>query len=259
MESPLTYVFEQMMGSTVLLEPTSGIELLILSKLSRLEYSTSSGMERQLHLQRDSVLKALNDLSDRGLIQVSKVRRGKSDIKTHNYSLAPGNEPPKMEFGAKGGQGLSIEPSFIRKCSILELNKLHPFAGSDSTKSGKWPRVFAQREKRRINQEISKLEKDHWAHSKNSLESLYYVAMEQFKLVLHLFLSELVALHILYQARIISSVEFKKSFEKLSLVYFGAHLSGELSEIIIQRFIELVYPNSNSNELGINLAKEFRK
>jgi len=105
---------------------------------------------------------------------------------------------------------------------------------------------------------LGKLEKEHWTHSRKSLETLYYVAIHQFKLVLHLFFSELVALDVLYQARIIDSIEFKRSFEKLSDVYFGSHLSGELSEIIIQKFIALEYPNSNTNELGINLAKEFR-
>jgi hypothetical protein len=82
--------------------------------------------------------------------------------------------------------------------------------------------------------------------------------MNQYKLVLHLFLSELVALDVLYHARTIDSSIFRKSFEKLAQVYFGAHLSGELSETIIQKFLELEYPNSNSGELGMNLGKEFR-
>jgi DNA-binding transcriptional ArsR family regulator len=244
------------------LEPISGIELLILSKLHRRVGRISTNeMQRELHLQKNSVGQALNSLTDRGLIKRTAVPKSKGGAvsQTNYYSLTEESEIPEID-GTVSIHGLSGVLNFVRKCSNLELSRLHPAVSSDRIKVGKWPfTVFTKREKLRMREEISKIEKQHWAQSKNSIETIYSTAMNEFSQVLQLFLAELIALDVLYRARFITSNDFKKSFVKLSQMYFGSHLSGELSNVIIRAFIQLAYPNINSTELGINLAREFRQ
>jgi len=213
-------------GVTVLLEPADEIGLLLLFKLRERSPLSTNQLVRIVHLQKSAVLQTLQMLVDSGLVRVEVVKQRKM------YSLIDASVVPKIEFGAKDAHGLSIEKGLVKKLSLQQLS-LHPSA-----------RVT--------------LEKKRWHPLKNQLSGLYYSLMDRCGQTLHLFLAELVALDVLYQAGVIDTNDFKKSYEKLRRVYLEAYLSRELSDVAIKRFIQELYSDRESIEAGNRLAKEFK-
>ena len=165
-----------------------------------------------------------------------------------------------IDSGAVSVLGLGFEPSLVRRWSVLELSRAFPSSsGTGSSRHGKLARIRAFRQRKQsLDRKIENLEKEYWSKSKKFIDVLYFTAMDEFRRVLHLFLAELISLNVLYQTRVMTPVEFKQSYERLCRVYFESHLSGELSKAIIETFLEYLYPNNDSTELGINLARGFR-
>jgi DNA-binding transcriptional ArsR family regulator len=239
------------------LESLDGKELLILSRLRQLGPASTNKMVHSLHLNRESVSKKLEKLSEGGLITVSSPLKSQGKFPEKDYSAVAERDLPKMDPHPRAMFEYSFDPDFINAWATIELSRLLGRKPPDK-KHRRLPRILPQKGTYHGSDPISKLGKKDFAKRKKTLEALYDEGLYQFKLILHLFLSELLTLDVLYQERTIDSYNFSTSFEKLSQTYFGAYLSGELSELLKEKFITLQYGDSNSTELGITLQKQFR-